>query len=105
MIEILSKVVIVVSVVFMVFGVIGIFRFKTFYSRILISAKVETLGFLTCMFGVILHSGFTYFSLKVIVLIIIILITNPLTSHTLANKALKSGCSVSEKKEKDEEKS
>ena len=49
MIDFLAYLLIVIALIFMSLGVIGLFRFKDFYSRILISSKIETVGFLTIM--------------------------------------------------------
>lgn len=96
--QIISKIIVVFSLVFTFFGVIGVFRFKDFYSRILISSKVETVGFITIMLGIILHSGFSYFSLKVMLITFLVVMTNPLATHAIARSAFKSGYKV--KKEK-----
>ncbi|MPW25748.1 cation:proton antiporter [Alkalibaculum sp. M08DMB] len=82
----------------MLFGVIGIFRFKDFYSRILISSKVETVGFITLMAGVVIKYGFTYFSLKILLICLVVVITNPLSTHAIARSALISGFKIKEEK-------
>ena len=81
----------VVSLVFMGFGVVGMFRFRDFYSRILITSKVETVGFLTLVFGVIAHSGFSAFALKVVLIGLMGIITTPLSTHAIARSAYNSG--------------
>ena len=82
----------------MALGLIGILRFKDFYTRILITAKVETVGFITMMAGVILYSGFTWFSAKVLLICLLVIITNPLSTHAIAKSAYGRGYTA--KKEK-----
>lgn len=78
---------IITALAFMFFGVIGLFRFKNFYSRILISSKIETLGFLTIMIGFIFFSGFNFASLKIFLILMMMIITNPLSTHAIARSA------------------
>ena len=85
--QLIGDILIVIGIIFMSLGVIGIYRFKDFYARLLASSKVDTVGALTIMIGVIIKHGFTYFSGKVAILIIILLIFNPLVSHILARSA------------------
>ncbi|MFZ7131752.1 MAG: monovalent cation/H(+) antiporter subunit G [Eubacteriales bacterium] len=94
MMEILAVFIMILSLIFMFFGVWGIFRFKDFYSRILITSKVETVGFITLMAGIIIHSGFTYFSLKVILISLVTIITNPIATHAIARSAFISGYKI-----------
>jgi len=91
---ILSVLFTMVALIFMLLGIVGLFRFKDFYSRILISSKVETVGFITIMTGVMLYSGFTWFSLKVLLILIIALLTNPLSTHAIARSAFISGYKI-----------
>lgn len=92
--EILSILFIIMALVFMLFGVIGIFRFKDFYSRILISSKVETVGFITLMGGIVIKYGISYFSLKILLICILVVITNPLSTHAIARSALINGYKI-----------
>ena len=89
--EIASHILIIVGIVFMLFGIIGIFKFKNFYVRILVSSKVDTVGALTIFIGLALRHGIGYFSGKLILLIIVMLILNPLVAHIIARSAYLSG--------------
>lgn len=94
MIEKISFVIIIIGVLFVTIGVIGIYRFKNFYSRALVASKVDTVGYITLMIGVILRSGFTHFSLKVFVILIITMILNPLITHSIVRSAHISGYKI-----------
>ena len=89
--ELIGNIVIGAGVVFMFFGVIGIFRFDNFYTRLLTTSKTDTVGALTLIIGVAIRHGFSFFSGKVILLAIIMLIFNPLVGHILARSAHLSG--------------
>ena len=75
----------------MFFGVIGLFKFKNFYPRILVASKVDTVGMVTLLIGVAVRHGVSFLSGKVLLLIMIIMIFNPLVSHILARSAYLSG--------------
>ncbi len=88
---IFSLILTVAALIFMLLGLTGLFRFNDFYARILITSKVETVGFITILAGIVLYSGLTWFSLKVILICIIALFTNPLSTHAIARSAYISG--------------
>lgn len=90
----IGNIVMALSILFIFLGVVGIFRFREFYSRILITSKVDTMGFITLMAGVMLHSGFSFFSLKVLLLVVLVIITNPLSTHAIARSAHYSGYKI-----------
>jgi len=68
----------------MLFGIISIFKLKTFYARILIVAKIDTVGTLTFIIGVAVKHGFDFFSLKLLLLAVLLLFINPLITHMIA---------------------
>ncbi|MFC6464487.1 monovalent cation/H(+) antiporter subunit G [Marinilactibacillus sp. GCM10026970] len=81
----------VIGVIFMALGVFGIYRFNDFFLRILITAKVDTVGFITVMFGLMVKNGFSIFSGKILVVLVMYLITNPLATHAVTRSAHLSG--------------
>jgi len=98
--EIVGNVIIAVGLAFMLFGVIGIFRFKSFYPRILVASQSDTIGALTLIVGIAVRHGPGFFSWKLLLLVIIILILNPLIAHVLARSAYLSGHDVDTIEEK-----
>lgn len=90
----IGKGLIVLALIFIAIGVLGIFRYKDFYSRILISSKVEVLGLITLMVGVMVCSGFSFFTLKVSLILVLVALTNPLVTHAIARSAYVSGYAV-----------
>ncbi|MFO7611953.1 MAG: monovalent cation/H(+) antiporter subunit G [Clostridia bacterium] len=89
--EIISSIIIGIGIVFVLLGVFGIYRFSNFYSRILIAAKVDTVGFITICAGVIIREGLSWFSLKVALLIAVVMIINPVVTHAIAHSAYYGG--------------
>jgi multicomponent Na+:H+ antiporter subunit G len=88
---ILGTVIMWIGTAFMFFGVVGIFRFKNFYPRILVTSKIDTVGTLTLIIGLIIRNGFSFFSGKLLILAVIIIFLNPLVSHVVARSAYMSG--------------
>ena len=88
---IISNIIITTGLIFCFFGVFGIFRFKAFYSRMLVAAKIETVGFITVIIGLIVRHGLSFFSAKLLLMLIIMLVINPLTAHVLTRSAYLSG--------------
>ena len=86
-----SNTIIIIGLIFSFFGVLGIFKFNNFYPRMLVAAKIETVGFITILIGLIVRHGLSFFSLKLLFLLIIMVIVNPLTAHILTRSAFLSG--------------
>lgn len=100
MLSIIGNVIIGIGIIFVALGVYGIHRFKDFYSRILIASKVDTVGIITVLLGVIVKNGLSYFSLKVLLILIFMIIINPLVTHSVARSAYLSGYKIDEKEDK-----
>ena len=94
--ETLGNIIMIAGIIFMAFGIIGIFKFKNFYPRILVAAKIDTVGALTVMIGLIIQNGASFFSLKILLLLCIMLLLNPLASHMLTRSAFLSGYEYTE---------
>lgn len=94
MFDIIGNVIISLGLVFLAFGLLGIFRFGNFYCRILVAAKVDTVAFITIMVGVIVKQGFNAFSLRILLILLIMLIINPLVTHIITRSAYLSGYKV-----------
>ena len=89
--ETAGNIIIAVGTVFIFFGVIGIFKFNNFYTRILVAAKIDTVGTITIIIGIAVRHGFSFFSLKAFLLLGIMIIIIPLASHMIARSAYMSG--------------
>ena len=98
--NIVGYIVMGIGVAFMLFGILGLFQpGKDFYYRILVACKIDTVGFMTIVIGVAIRHGFTFFTGKLILIVIIIMVLNPLVAHIVARSAYKSGYTPSEESE------
>ena len=91
-----GNIIIAIGIIFMIFGIIGLFRFKDFYPRILMAAKIDTIGMMTLLLGLIvrdiaINHAFTFFGAKLVLVFVIILILNPLVGHVMVRSAYVSG--------------
>ena len=82
----MSELLQIISWVFFVFGLIGIFKFKNFYSRIMTSSKIDSATVILLLTAMILHVKDAYFTSRYLLIMIFILLTNPVTTHLIARK-------------------
>jgi multicomponent Na+:H+ antiporter subunit G len=87
MTEIIGYILIVVGILFDIFGCIGLVRFPDVYNRLQASTKCVTLGTILLLFGVALASGSGATAGKAVICAIFILITSPTAAHAIAKGA------------------
>lgn len=63
---------------------IGVFRFKYVLNRMHAAAMGDTLGIGSCLLGLIVMSGFSFTSLKLLLVIIFLWFSSPVSSHLIA---------------------
>ena len=81
-IEIIGAFLILIGSIFLLLGALGLVRMPDVYNRIQAGTKASTLGTFLSLFGLVLVIPEWWG--KLILLIIFILITNPVSSHVLA---------------------
>ncbi|OCL26699.1 cation:proton antiporter [Orenia metallireducens] len=59
-------------------------RFEDFYTKLHIGSKCLTGGGISVLLGVICFKGLSLYSLKLSLIIVFLIISNPVTSHALA---------------------
>ncbi len=80
-----------IGMCFIALGVFGLYRFENFYTKATVSSLIDSTGFMLVAAGVVFYKGLSYFSLKTIFLIILILLLNPLANHYIVRGAHTSG--------------
>jgi multicomponent Na+:H+ antiporter subunit G len=85
----------VTGAVFLLLASIGIVRMPDVYNRMQAGTKATTMGSILFLVGIALASP-TWFG-KVLLLIVFIVFTNPISSHVLARAAHGRGIRLSEK--------
>ena len=76
---------------FMAATAIGLVRLPDFFTRVHSVSKSETLGITLVLLGFIAHQGFDQTSLKLGLIALFVLITNPVAAHVLTRSAVRSG--------------
>jgi multicomponent Na+:H+ antiporter subunit G len=85
--EMIGMIIIIVGVIFNVFGCIGLIRLPDVYNRLQAATKCVTLGTCSIMFGIFIMTGFTSIGIKALLAIPFIFITSPTAAHALARGA------------------
>ena len=67
----------------LVSGVVGVFRFKYSLNRIHAAALMDTVGILLMLLGVIVATGFTVTSAKILVVVAFLWMTSPVSGHLI----------------------
>lgn len=87
------------GIIFITIGVIGTYRFNNFYPRILVAAVIDTVGNITLLIGVMCIKGWSFFTLKVSIILLVMMVINPLGTHSIARSAYFSGYKVRKEQE------
>ncbi len=76
---------------FIFIGGVGVLRMPDFYTRMHAAGLTDTLGTLLTMVGLILQSGFTLSTAKLLAILLFLLLTAPTAAYALANAARLAG--------------
>ncbi len=95
----IASVFIFFGLVFFFFGTVGMIRFPDIYTRLQASSKCDGAGTVALLIGLILLEGFNIFSLRILIIIFFLLITNPVSTHAIARSAAIRGIKPWRKKE------
>jgi multicomponent Na+:H+ antiporter subunit G len=87
----LSVILICMGIFFMLVGSIGILRLPDFYSRTHAVSMSDALGIFSVMLGLIVYEGFTQSSLKLLLIVLFVALSNPIGSHALSRSAFIKG--------------
>jgi len=84
---IIGNIIIGIGIVIMFIGMFGVYKFKDFYAKLLVSATIDTMALLTTLIGAMVRSGFSWFTLKVTLIIGIVLVLSPVSISKIALSA------------------
>ncbi|MCT4660692.1 MAG: monovalent cation/H(+) antiporter subunit G [Tissierellales bacterium] len=94
----IDEILIVLAWCFLLIGLAGLFRLKGIYEKLLNSSKIDSVTFLTLMLALIVRSGWSEMSLKLVIILIFYLMTNPIASQIVASSAYKHGIEPKDRK-------
>lgn len=89
--DIVSALSLISGAVFIIIGSIGLVRLPDFFTRLHGAGIAETLGAWLVLLGLLLQSGWSSTSVKLVMIFIFLVITGPTATHALAKSALHGG--------------
>ena len=97
---IIGSVVMVISWLFIIFGVISIFAFPNLYMRIIASTIIDTVASILVIFAAILMMFTVGFVFRLILLLLFIILTSPISTHVNIRSAYLSKLPIHHDEEK-----
>jgi len=76
---------------FVISGSVGIIRMPDLFTRFHPAGITDSLGMPMMLLGVMLQTGLTLVTLKIVLLMVFLLLTSPTACHALAKAAISSG--------------
>ncbi|PKM51353.1 MAG: cation:proton antiporter [Firmicutes bacterium HGW-Firmicutes-7] len=87
----LGNILMVFGIVLIAIGIIGLHKYHDFYIRATIASLIDTAGFISVAMGLLLHHKVSFFTLKIGIIIMLMLLLNPLATHIIVRSAYLSG--------------
>jgi len=95
MIQMIGAIISLLGAFFLFLGALGVLRMPDVYNRMQAGTKATTLGSMLTLLGI--GIAMPSWLMKLIILILFILFTNPISSHALARAAHFAGIKLTEK--------
>jgi multicomponent Na+:H+ antiporter subunit G len=76
---------------FLLVGAVGVLRFPDFYTRLHPAGLTDTAGAGLILAGLMVESGFNLITAKLVLVLILIVFTSPVSCHATSRAALASG--------------
>jgi len=95
--DVIGYILVLVGILFNIFGCVGLVRFPDVYNRLQAATKCVTLGTVLLLIGVALISGIGPMAAKAIICAVFILVTSPTAAHAIAKGAYASGVKLWDK--------
>ena len=89
--DIISIIFIAAGLFFLIIAAIGVIRLPDVFTRSHAVSLTDSLGAFLMLFGVALHEGLSKNSLKILVVLVLLYLLNPVISHATIRAALRSG--------------
>jgi multicomponent Na+:H+ antiporter subunit G len=102
MLDIVGGILMVAGAFFALVGGIGLIRLPDFYSRMHAAGITDTLGAGLVLVGLMLHSGLSLATVKLVMVLAVLLVTSPTAAHALARAALIHGLRAKVEGEEDQ---
>ena len=97
----LGAIITLIGSIFLFLGALGILRMPDVYNRMQAGTKATTLGSILFLAGIAIRFPACFCIWKIMLLILFIIFTNPISSHALARAAHWAGIKLTEKSVQD----
>ena len=91
LVEIISGLMVLAGCAFCIIGAVGMLRFPDFYSRTHAASITDTMGAGLVLWGLMLYAGFSFVSVKLGMVAVLLLVTSPTAGHALVKAAYANG--------------
>lgn len=89
--DLLSWVAILIGAAAMLIGALGLLRLPDVFARMHGAGMIDTAGLTLILLGLMLQAGLTLITVKLILIVLFVVYTSPMTSHALARACLLAG--------------
>lgn len=89
--DILSIIFIVAGLFFLIVAAVGVIRLPDVFSRSHAVSLTDSLGAFLMLVGIALHEGFSTNTLKILIVLALLYLLNPVIAHATIRAALRSG--------------
>ena len=90
-VDIVSWILLIAGSVFCIIGGIGLLRLPDFFSRMHGAGITDTLGAALVLVGLMVQAGLSLLTVKLIMILVILWLTSPTSTHAIAKAARMSG--------------
>ncbi len=90
-VDILSWICLILGSILCIIGGLGLLRLPDFYSRMHGGGITDTLGASLVLLGLMFQGGLTTITVKLVMILVILLLTSPTSTHAVGKAALSSG--------------
>lgn len=83
----ISNILLVIAMFFLIMGAIGINRLEGVFPRLLTSSLIDTMAMIVLILALMLKSGFSGMSIRLGIVLLFIILTNPIINHVITQAA------------------
>jgi len=83
----IANILLVIAMSFLIAGAIGVNRLKGVFPKLLTSSLIDTMAMLTLILALMIKSGWNSMSIKLGIVMLFILLTNPVINHVITQAA------------------
>jgi len=99
-IDVISTIFLAAGSLIMITGTVGLLKFPDFYTRMHATGKCDTLGQIMIIVGCMIYEGFTFITIKLLLVTAFYLLAGPASTHALMKAAYVTGVPVWKKGDK-----